>query len=142
MLAGMIIYKWLLRSIGVMFGLLMTYAVLVLAASESGEVVQLMTKDNTGEAFTTRLWVADQDGAMWLRADSSSRWYKRLMQQPASPPATIKRGAGEFFISVSMVPSATTMLNALMAEKYGFADSIVGGGDPAAVAIRVVTPGR
>ena len=50
MLAGMIIYKRLLRSIGVMFGLLMIYAALVLAASESGEVVQLLTKEN-GRGF-------------------------------------------------------------------------------------------
>ena len=64
------------------------------------------------------------------------------MQQPASTLATIKRDAEEFFISASVDPNATTMLNALMARKYGFADSIVVVGDPADVAIPVVTLGR
>ncbi|NCF45692.1 MAG: hypothetical protein GWP70_12880 [Proteobacteria bacterium] len=134
--------KRLLRSMGLIVGLLMTYVVVIFVASESGEVVQLMTKDKTGETLTTRLWVADHDGAMWLRADGSSRWYQRLMQQPASTPATLTRGTEKFFISASVDANATPKLNALMAAKYGLADSLVGGGDPTAVALRVVAVDR
>ena len=56
------------------------YFGLIMLASESGEVVVLESQDDQGEVQSTRLWVVDHDGSMWLRAgDDQSGWYQRLM---------------------------------------------------------------
>ena len=47
---------WLYKGLGAAIGVLVLYLVLVFGASESGEVVQLVTEDTQGEAVTTRLW--------------------------------------------------------------------------------------
>ena len=84
--------SWLIRGLGDFFALIAVYLIPVFGASESGEVVELITQDANGEQLTTRLWVADHDGAMWLRADSGSGWYQRLVQHDAQRPATLLRG--------------------------------------------------
>ena len=64
--------SWLNQGLGAFFALIVFYLALMFGASESGEVVELITQDANGEQFTTSLWIADHDGAMWLRADSGS----------------------------------------------------------------------
>ena len=78
--------SWLIRGLGAFFALIAVYLVLMFGASESGEVVELITQDANGEQFTTRLWVADHDGAMWLRADSGSGWYQPWCSTMRSGP--------------------------------------------------------
>ena len=91
---------WLYKGLGAVIGVLVLYLVLVFGASESGEVVQLATEDAQGEAVTTRLWVADTDGAMWLRAgDGTSGWYQRLTAHSADNPATLIRGDHTYAIT-------------------------------------------
>lgn len=55
-------------------GLLLLVAVLVfglqLAASERVEVVQLHTRDASGEEVTTRLWIVDDAGFQYLRSSN------------------------------------------------------------------------
>ena len=82
-----------IQGAGAVVGVVVLYLVLVFGASESGEVVQLVTEDAQGEAVTTRLWVADTDGDMWLRAgDGTSGWYQRLTAHGTDSPATLIRG--------------------------------------------------
>ena len=64
--------SWLIRGLGAFFALIVVYLAFMFGVSERGEVVELITQDANGEQFTTRLWIADLDGAMWLRADSGS----------------------------------------------------------------------
>ena len=47
--------SWLIRGLGAFFALIAVYLVLMFGASESGEVVELITQDANGEQFTTRL---------------------------------------------------------------------------------------
>ena len=95
-------------------------------ASESGEVVELITQDANGEQFTTRLWIADHDGAMWLRADKGSGWYQRLVQHDAQRPATLLRGDATYSITSTSYPDMVKTLDTFMASKYGLGDTIVG----------------
>ena len=108
--------SWLIRGLGAFFALIVVYLVLMFGASESGEVVELITEDANGEQFTTRLWVADHDGAMWLRADSGSGWYQRLVQHDAQRPATLLRGDATYSITRTSYPEMVKTLDTLMAS--------------------------
>ena len=133
---------WLYKGLGAAIGVLVLYLVLVFGASESGEVVQLVTEDSQGEAVTTRLWVADTDGAMWLRAgEGTSGWYQRLMAHGVDSPATLIRGDQTYAITASPEPQRIAEINQLMADKYGLGDTLVGilaGSPEAGIAVRVV----
>ena len=133
---------WLYKGLGAVIGVLVLYLVLVFGASESGEVVQLATQDAQGEAVTTRLWVADTDGAMWLRAgEGTSGWYQRLMAHGVDSPATLIRGDQTYAITASAEPQRIAEINQLMADKYGLGDTLVGilaGSPEAGIAVRVV----
>ena len=131
--------SWLIRGFGAFFALIVVYLALMFGASESGEVVELITQDANGEHVTTRLWVADHDGAMWLRADLGSGWYQRLVQHDAQRPATLLRGDATYLITSTSYPEMVKTLDALMASKYGLGDTIVGalGGGASATGIAV-----
>jgi hypothetical protein len=59
------------KLVGSIFGLLLLIVLLQGVASETGEVVVLTSVDQaTSAPTTTRLWVVDHDGAMWLRGDA------------------------------------------------------------------------
>lgn len=133
---------WLYKGLAAVVGVFVLYLVLVFGASESGEVVQLVTEDAQGEAVTTRLWVADTDGAMWLRAgDGTSGWYQRLTAHSAENPATLIRGDHTYAITASPEPQRIAEINQLMADKYGLGDTLVGmlaGSPDSGIAVRVV----
>ena len=74
------VMSWLTRGLGALFAFIVAYLVLIFGTSESGEAIELITQDANGEHFTTSLRVADHDDAMWLRADSGSGSYQRLVQ--------------------------------------------------------------
>ena len=96
--------SWLIQGLGAFFALIAVYLILMFGASESGEVVELITEDANGEQFATRLWVADHDGAIWLRADSGSGWYQRLVRHDAQRPATLPRGDATYSITSTSYP--------------------------------------
>ena len=89
----------------------------------AGEVVTLTTTDSAGAPQTTPLWIVDRDGFAWLRAGSDqAKWLERLR---AHPQIQIERGGKTASYRGTLVPEATADVNALMAEKYGFADRLV-----------------
>ena len=95
-------------------------------ASESGDVVELITEDASGEQFATCLRVADHDDAMWLRADSCPGCYQRLVQHDAWRPATLSLGYAAYSIRSTSYPEMVKNLDTLMARKHGLGDTIVG----------------
>lgn len=133
---------WLYKGLGAVIGVVVLYLVLVFGASESGEVVQLVTQDAQGDAVTTRLWVVDTDGDMWLRAgDGASGWYQRLTAHGMDSPATLIRGEQAYAITALPEPQRIADINQLMADKYGLGDTLVGilaGSPEAGIAVRVV----
>ena len=73
-------------------------------ASETGEVVVLTTlHDTTSETSTTRLWVVDHDGAMWLRGDAESGWTHRVLAQTA--PLQLERNDRHYIFGVASGPA-------------------------------------
>jgi hypothetical protein len=129
------------RGLAAVLGLIVIYLALIYAASESGEVVQLVTQDSQGQEATTRLWVAEDDGSMWLRADQGSGWYQRLITHDAQNPAKVIRGDQRYEVVAKAEHVQIARLNALMAEKYGLGDSVVAalaGSPENGVAVRLV----
>lgn len=99
---------------------------LQIAASESGEVVVLRTFAD-GDVQETRLWVVDDRGSVWLRAGQpTSAWYQRIL---ANPDIEVERG-GEVreyrAFPLEGGGPATDHINALMLNKYGWADQVIG----------------
>ena len=64
--------------VGSVFALLLFVVLPQGVVLETGEVVVLTSLDQaTSASTTTRLWVEDHDGAMWLRGDAASGWTQR-----------------------------------------------------------------
>ncbi len=108
----------------VLFAVL-AFVIAVLTASEwGGEVVELRTTDGIGATQTTRLWIVDDQGNLWLRAGrASSGWLERVRVHPV---VELVRGGTTAEYNASPVPEAAERINALMAEKYGVADWLIG----------------
>jgi len=102
----------------------LTLGVLEMVAAESDEVVVLRTLDAAGARHETRLWIVDDGSHSWLRAGSDSNaWFAQLREHP-----DVEVVRGEDTLRVHAVPEvgARTRINALMHEKYGWADSYIG----------------
>ncbi|TFG96725.1 MAG: hypothetical protein E4H11_02970 [Myxococcales bacterium] len=117
----------MLRRLILWLGALLGLAVVVIAtqylASESGEVVVLRTLDAEGGVHETRLWVVDHEGSAWLRAGNPhGGWFPRLSARPAVE--VVRGGQTQPFQAVS-TPEARDMINDLMQQKYGLADSYI-----------------
>lgn len=99
---------------------------LIMLASESGEVVVLATADSDGAVHETRLWVVEYDGAWWLRAGvPDSRWLARLKR--ASDVSVERRGVRRRYRAVPRDDAGLRdEINSRMAEKYGWAESLIG----------------
>lgn len=112
-------------ALAVVLGAFVLLALAQLAASESGEVLVLETRAAAGETRTTRIWVVDDAGAAWVRGDDGSGWVQRLLQQP---DVFASRGdeRSAFRAVPDRTPAARDRVNALMREKYGFADRFIG----------------
>ena len=115
--------KLLLRSAAAIVALLAAGVVLEIIASESGEVVVLTTRDATGAAEETRLWVVDYDGSAWLRSGSTqSDWYQRLL---VSPRISVRRGEALFPAEAEPTIGVKATIDGLMNDKYGWADDYI-----------------
>ena len=62
------------KLLGGVFALLLFVALLRGVASETGEVALTSVDQATSAPTTTRLWVVDHYGAMWLCGDAGSGW--------------------------------------------------------------------
>lgn len=115
------------KILGWSIGLLLAVAVgvfaLQLVASETGEVVVLHTTAD-GVDHTTRLWVVELDGSLWLRSGGGdSGWYARLA---AEPRIRLERHGETQSYVAEPESSRRDEINALMAEKYGWRDRLIG----------------
>ncbi len=124
-------------SFGVLLTLLLGVFALQMIASETGEVVVLHTGD-AGAQASTRLWVVEHDGDLWLRSGGGeSGWYGRLV---AAPRIGLERQGTRLECVAEPAPAARDTVNALMADKYGWRDDLIGllvGGRDAAVPVRL-----
>ena len=112
------------KLLGSVFALLLFVVLLQGVASETGEVVVLTSVDQAISApTTTRLWVVDHDGAMWLRGDAASGWTQRVLAQ--SMPVVMERNGVRYEFVVTSEPERLALVNQLMREKYGWRDQFI-----------------
>jgi hypothetical protein len=89
----------------------------------TGEVVFLVSTRDSGAPQRTPLWIVDHQGSAWLRTRSDqTRWFLRLQSEPR---VELERAGTTAIYRATPVPEATPEINALVAEKYGFADRLV-----------------
>jgi len=111
------VFRWLLIAV------LAFVALVVIASEYGGEVVKLQTADQMGVTTNTSLWVVDDAGAIWLRAGNpNSAWLERLT---AYPEVKLLRDGEWRDYRATPVPGGADRINSLMAEKYGWAESVV-----------------
>ena len=76
-----------LKRLGIAFAALAAAFLVAVAASvaliESQEVVVIRTVDVDGESHSTRIWIADYDGAQWIApGNRTNGWFRRLLENP------------------------------------------------------------
>lgn len=105
-------------------GVVLLWVGAAIYASNSGEVVKLTTIDASGARQETPLWIVEHGGSSWLRAGSANAgWLARIR---ANPRIEIDRAGVTKAYRGTLVPEATSEINAEMASKYGFSDRLVG----------------
>ncbi len=104
----------------------LAFAAVTLVALEGREVVQLRTVTPGGGVRSTRTWVADADGAMWIEAANVQRPF--LLDLRAHPDIELVRGGRVLPVRAQAVPGlgAHQKIRTLLAEKYGWADCWIG----------------
>ena len=116
--------RWLLLGLCLVLGLgFLVFAVEMIAA-ENGEVIVLRTRDESGRTRDVRLWVVDEGDRPWVRAGHGrAGWLESLRE---SPDVEIVRDG--ITTGMRAVPDTTARdrVNALMAEKYGWAELYTG----------------
>ena len=69
------------------------------------------------------MWIVEDGGVLWLRAgDSGSGWLRRLQQEPE---IELERAGDTRPYRAVPVPERGARINQLMAEKYGWAESLI-----------------
>ena len=112
------------RIIGIVLLLPILYGIGILVASEwGGEVVELETYDARGTMFKTSVWIVDAYDDSWLRAgDPEAAWVQRLRETPNV--VVTRDGERRGYLAV-IVPDFASRINAVMREKYGWADQLI-----------------
>lgn len=106
----------------VVVGVIVAPFVLMMAASESGEVVVVTIPAGSG-ATVVRLWVVDLDGMQYLRAGhESSDWYRNLL---AAETVTVERqGQSAEYVPVPSL-EVREEVAAEMLSKYGWREKYI-----------------
>src|SRR5262249_50220402 len=119
--AARAVMRW--GGLGLVIGIAaVAFAAVTLVALEGREVVRLRTITPDGGTRTTRTWVADWDGAMWIEAANDQRPF--LLDLQARPDVELVRGGHPLPLHAIPVPGPDghRRMRALLAEKYGWAD--------------------
>ncbi len=86
----------------------------------TGEVATLYTTDGVGKTHTTSIWVIDHGHEIWIRSlDPTSLWLDRLISHPE---VKLLRGGALTAYHATPFTHRRERVNALMAERYGWAD--------------------
>ena len=101
-------------------------AAVTVVALEGREVVLLRTVDAHGNVRSTRVWVADEDGYVWIEAANRNRPFLRDVHAIAE--AELGRGGTLRRCPAVVVPNPEghERIRRLLAAKYGWADRWIG----------------
>jgi len=118
--------RWIAVTVACLLTASVLFIAFILGVSEfGGEVVTLTTSNDADQPQETHLWIVDDSGHEWLRAGQpSSSWLVRLQ---ARPDVTVTRaGTTRAYLAEPVRDPATRdRINALMAKKYGTAESVI-----------------
>ena len=91
-------------------------------AGEQTEVVRLVTRDETGKEWTTKMWVVDVGDVTWVRVANPRRaWYRRLLANPNVEFE--RRGRSEPMLAIpDDSPQTRAIVDGAFAAKYGLVD--------------------
>ncbi len=110
----------------VLITLIALIAVGYVASEKVGEVVLLKTTDGAGGTHETRLWIAEDEGQLWLRAGMpKNQWFVRIR---SNPEVELTRGEETQAMTAVPVetPEARDRVHVLMAQNYGWGDRLIG----------------
>ena len=112
-----------MKRLVLVFGVVLLAALLIvlahLAFIEVGrEVVTLRTRRTDGSWQSTRLWVVDHDGAVWLHS-AGAAWAARF---EGDPEVELERAGRVRRYRARIVRGAHADIDAALREKYGLAD--------------------
>lgn len=94
-------------------------------AAERVEVIEVHGLDPDGSIVTTRLWVVDHEGDMYVRVGADgSGWYTRMQ---ANPQFEMTRGDKTTLVTAVSRPDKRELINALMQDKYTWGDTLISG---------------
>lgn len=114
------------RVAAALFIIAVAFAAVTLYALEGRDVVVLHTRAADGTVRQTRTWVADADGAVWIEAAFPERpFYQDLLANPQVELLRDGRSSAYRAIAVPN-PAGHQHIRALLAAKYGWADTWVG----------------
>jgi hypothetical protein len=113
-------------ALGLLFGMASVLAAVTLVALEGREVALLRTVDEHGNARSTRVWVADEDGYVWIEAANRNRPFLRDVRAIAE--VELRRGGTLRRCQAVAVPNPEghERMRHLLAAKYGWADRWIG----------------
>jgi len=106
--------------------LVAAFGAITLYALEGNEVAVLRTRDSGGALRETRVWLAEDDGALWVEAATPERpFYQDLL---ASPAIEVVRGDAIVPVTAAPEPGSAghERIRTLLAQRYGWADAWVG----------------
>lgn len=105
---------------------LAVFVVVTALALEGNEVVQLRTRGPDGVARTTRVWIADADGAAWVEAASPERPF--LADIARDPEVELVRGDVVETRRATVIGGAEghAKIRTLLRRRYGWADRWIG----------------
>jgi hypothetical protein len=104
----------------------LAFGAITLVALEGVEVVELRTHDGAGAPRTTRVWIADADGASWIESATPDRPFLRDIV--VDPTIEVVRGGRVLAMQATPEPGQAghDRIRRLLADKYGWADVWIG----------------
>jgi len=101
-------------------------AAITLVALEANEVAVLRTFAPGKDVLESRVWVADEAGAIWIEiANPEKEPYRRIVADPHVE--LVRDGQSERYrAAVDRSPAAHAHVRSLLARKYGLADWWIG----------------
>ena len=104
----------------------LAFGAVTLAALEGREVVRLRTTMPDGGVRTTRTWVADADGVLWIESATPERPFLRDIA--ARPDVELVRGGRGLPMHATIVAGddGHRRIRSLLREQYGWADRWIG----------------
>lgn len=102
--------------------LAVAFGATTLVALEGKDVAVLHTRDDTGGARRTRVWVAESDGALWVEAATPERgFYRDLLLRPE---LDVEHGGRAQRMIARPEPgdAGHERIRTMLRDKYGWAD--------------------